>query len=342
MWQCGAAFMRRRKESGLNLFPVFFNLADKPVTVVGAGAIAERKVKLLLRAGALVTVVAPAHTPWLRASAQAGVLQGVSAWFTPAHLDDCWLVVAATGRRDVNQAVALAADQRRLPCNVVDDAQLSSIQVPAIIDRSPLTIAVSSAGSAPVLARRVRERIEGVLEESLGPLAALAAQYRRDIKAAFPDVGVRRRFFDWLLDSDAQALLAAGRPAEAATLLESALRLRTHSKQVQISLLPIGDLAAADLLTLRSLRALNQADCILHPPGILPAILEKARRDADVLALDQEGVVVQEDLLAPTFWSRLRLTWLRGERIAILLKPDWDIQALAAVLKAEGLSCAVL
>lgn len=333
--------MRRRKESGVNLFPVFFNLADKPVTVVGAGAIAERKVKLLLRAGARVTVVAPAHTPWFRASAQAGVLQGVSAMFTPAHLDDSCLVIAATGRRDVNQAVALAAEQRRLPCNVVDDAQLSSIQVPAIIDRSPLIIAVSSAGSAPVLARRVRERIEGILEESLGPLAALAAQYRRDIKVAFPDVGLRRRFFDWLLDSDAQALLASGRPEEAATLLESALRRRRHSKQVQISILPIADLSAADLLTLRALRALNQADCILHLPGILPAILEKARRDADVLALDQEGGILQEDLLNPAFWGRLRLAWSQGERIAILWRSDWDAQALAAILKQEGLSCTV-
>ncbi len=326
----------------MNLFPVFFNLAGKRVTVVGAGAIAERKVKLLLRAGALVTVVAPAHTPWLRASAQAGVLQGVPAFFSPAHLDESWLVVAATGQSDVNQAVVLAADQRRLPCNVVDDAQLSSIQVPAIIDRSPLIIAVSSAGSAPVLARRVRERIEGVLEESIGPLAALAAQYRRDIKLAFPDVGLRRRFFDWLLDSDAQALLASGRSGEAAALLETALRLRTYSKQAQVSILPVADLAAADLLTLRALRALNQADWILHLPGILPAILEKARRDADVLALDQEGGILQEDLLNPAFWGRLRLAWSRGERIAILWKPDWDAQALAAVLKQEGLSCAIL
>lgn len=326
----------------MNLFPLFFDLAGKAVTVVGGGVVAERKVRLLLRSGANVTVVAPEQTPWLRAGAQAGALRSVFALFAPAHLEGSWLAIAATGRRDANQAVARAAHQLRMPCNVVDDAQLSSVQVPAIIDRSPLMVTVSSAGSAPVLARRTRERIEGVLEESLGLLAELAARYRRDIKLAFPDVNARRRFFDWLLDSEAQALLAAGRTDKAAALLESALQVRTQLGQTQVSIAAIADLPAADLLTLRALRALNQADRVLYLPQTLPEILEKARRDAGLLALDEAGGVLQGELLDAPFWQGLCRSWARGERIVITWKSTWDTQALAALLAQQGVRCTVI
>lgn len=178
----------------MNVFPLFFNLTGKAVVVVGGGSVAERKVRLLLRAGARVTVVAPEQTPWLRASAQAGALSSLFTAFVAEHIREAWLVIAATGRREINRIVAQAADALHLPCNVVDDGQLSTVQVPAMIDRSPLMIAVSSAGSAPVLARRVREWIESELPESVGDLAGLLARRRADIKQAFPEVHTRRHF----------------------------------------------------------------------------------------------------------------------------------------------------
>ncbi|WP_195847123.1 precorrin-2 dehydrogenase/sirohydrochlorin ferrochelatase family protein, partial [Bordetella pertussis] len=132
--------------------------------------------------------------------------------FEPAWLAGAWLVVAATDDRAVNAAVSEAARARRVFCNVVDDAELSSFQVPSVVDRSPLIVAISSSGVAPVLARRLRERIESLFDHSLGQLAALAARYRPRIRAARPDLGQRRRFYDWLLDGPVAARLRQQQP----------------------------------------------------------------------------------------------------------------------------------
>lgn len=326
----------------MNVFPLFFNLTGKAVTVVGGGTVAERKVRLLLRAGALVTVVAPEQTSWLRASAQAGALSSLFTVFAAEHVREAWLVIAATGRREINRIVAQAADALRLPCNVVDDGQLSTVQVPAMIDRSPLMVAVSSAGSAPVLARRVREWIESELPESVGDLAGLLARQRSAIKQAFPDVHTRRHFFDYVLDSTIPDLLAQGQHAEALAAFKAALQSQTPQQHIQVTILPIADLEAADLLTLRALRKLNQADWVLYLPLILPAVLEKARRDARLMPLDQAGVVLQDTLLAPGFWKPLCRSWVPGERIVIAWKAAWDAQPLISLLQQEGLSCELL
>ena len=325
----------------MNVFPLFFNLKGKAVTVVGGGTVAERKVRLLLRAGALVTVVAPEQTPWLRASAQAGALTSLFTVFNAEHVRLAWLVIAATGRPEINRIVAQSADALRLPCNVVDDGQLSTVQVPAMIDRSPLMVAVSSAGSAPVLARRVREWIESELPESLGDLAGLLASRRADIKQTFPDVHTRRHFFDYVLDSFIPDLLAQGKEAEAIAAFEAALRSETPQQSIQVTILPIADLEAVDLLNLRSLRKLNQADWVLYLPLMLPAILEKARRDARLVALDQEGGVLQDTLLNAKFWKPMWDAWVPGERIVIAWRSSWDAQPLIDLLRKEGWECAL-
>ena len=323
----------------MNVFPLFFNLTGKTVVVVGGGTVAERKVRLLLRAGARVTVVAPEQTSWLRASAQAGALSSLFTSFVAEHIREAWLVIAATGRREINRIVAQAADALHLPCNVVDDGQLSTVQVPAMVDRSPLMIAVSSAGSAPVLARRVREWIESELPESVGDLAGLLARRRADIKQAFPEVHTRRHFFDYVLDSQIPDLLAQGKPTEALAAFDAALETETPQQHIQVTILPIADLEAVDLLTLRALRKLNQADWVLYLPLTLPAILEKARRDARLMALDQAGVVLQDTLLNRDFWAPLCRSWAPGERIVIAWKSSWDVQPLLELLQQQGLSC---
>src|SRR5690606_36899122 len=127
--------------------------------------------------------------------------------FTPEWLSNTWLVVAATDKRQVNQQVAEAAGKARIFTNVVDDPTLSSFQVPSIVDRSPLIIAVSSSGSAPVLARRVRERIESLFDHSLGALTGLAEKHRLAIRRLRPNLGRRREFYDWLLDGPVASAL---------------------------------------------------------------------------------------------------------------------------------------
>src|SRR5687767_9357708 len=159
-------------------FPVFFDLRDAPVLIVGGGEIATRKMRLLREAGASITVVAPR----LAAALEARVRQGMS-WiprrFEPADVGGMRLVIAATDDREVNAAVSSAAQSANVPVNVVDDAELSSFIVPAIVDRSPIVVAISSGGAAPVLATRLRERIESLLDDSWGRLATLADRWRQ-------------------------------------------------------------------------------------------------------------------------------------------------------------------
>src|SRR5690606_18412152 len=172
----------------MKLFPLFADLQGRRVLVVGGGEIAARKVQLLLEASADVRVGAPALTPELALLAAQGRIHALQGEFRPDWLDDAWLVVAATNDRAVNAAVSQAAQARRIFSNVVDDAELSSFQVPSIVDRSPLVVAISSSGVAPVLARRMRERIESLFDHSLGSLAALAARYRPRIRERRPDL----------------------------------------------------------------------------------------------------------------------------------------------------------
>ncbi|XOT96048.1 precorrin-2 dehydrogenase/sirohydrochlorin ferrochelatase family protein, partial [Alcaligenes pakistanensis] len=184
----------------MNLFPLFANLKQRAVLVIGGGEIAERKVRLVLAAGAQVTLVAPYVVDSLEELARQGRITLIRERYQAQHLQGAWLIIAATDKRDVNQVIAQDAQEARILVNVVDDPELSSFQVPAIVDRSPLIIAISSAGSAPMLARRVREQLETMLDHSLGAISRLAQEYRSAIRRARPELGARRRFYDWLLD----------------------------------------------------------------------------------------------------------------------------------------------
>jgi siroheme synthase-like protein len=154
----------------MRYFPLFADLQGQRVLVVGGGEVAERKVRLLLEAGARVELVAPDLTEWLRGE---DTVDWLALEFEPAQLAGTTLVVAATSDPAVNARVAATARERQVLVNVVDDAELSSFIVPAIVDRSPLVIAISSGGVAPVLARLMRERIELLCDESFGALARL-------------------------------------------------------------------------------------------------------------------------------------------------------------------------
>jgi uroporphyrin-III C-methyltransferase/precorrin-2 dehydrogenase/sirohydrochlorin ferrochelatase len=298
-------------------FPLFADLRGRRVLVVGGGAVAERKIRLLLDAGAAVTAVAPEFTLWLeqRSSGATGADDGDTEGLTlsrtefeESHLDDAVLAVAATNDRDLNARVAAAANARRTLVNVVDDAELSSFIVPAIVDRSPLVIAVSSGGVAPVLARLVRERIEAALEGSLGALASLLERWRGRIKAAYPDVSQRRRWYERTVRGRVADELRAARPAAAErelarslAALDSASADRYTAGDIRASDVTAGGVTAGSvtlvgagpgdpgLLTLNALRALQEADVILHDRLVSDDVLVLARRDAERISVGKEA-----------------------------------------------------
>src|SRR5699024_2459798 len=191
-----------KRNPTMALFPFFAQLENKSVLVVGGGAIAERKIRLLRKSGARITVRSPQFNDAVRAMAAEGDDVVLSEGGCQPHwLEDVMLVVAATNDEAVNASIAEHAEVRNLFINVVDDPVLSSIQTPAIIDRQPLTIGISSAGSAPMIARAVRELIETVLDDGMGRLAMLAQEYRYEIQRIWPEIAERRAFYTWLLKS---------------------------------------------------------------------------------------------------------------------------------------------
>lgn len=262
-------------------FPIFLDLQHAPVLIVGGGEVAARKLSLLRDAGAFVTVVAPEITPAIAALVP-GTLRWFARRFDPADVHGMRLVIAATGDRAVNAAVAAAAREANVPVNVVDDAALSTFIVPAIVDRSPLVVAISSGGAAPMLATRLRARIEVLLDESWGRLALLADHWRARICAAVPDLAIRRRFYDWLLDGPVAAAVRAGRATDADRLLEERLAHPVETSPGRVTLVGAGP-GDPGLLTLHALRALQQADVILTDRLVSAEILAMARREAQVI-----------------------------------------------------------
>lgn len=299
------------------LFPLFVDLQGRTVLVVGGGAVARRKVAALLDAGAHVVIGAPALVEELAELAAAGRLEHRAGRFVAEWLDDAWLVVAATDEADTNRAVAEAAQARRIWANVVDDVELSTVQVPARIERGPLQIAISSGGGAPMLARHLRETLETQLDESLGALAQLLADARGRIRARLPDLQARRRFFDRVLSGPVPGLLRRGAHDEADQAFASALAQADAARPTgRVALVGAGP-GDPGLLTLRALRLLNEADVILHDRLVSPQVLALARRDAEFIEVGKQagGHSVQQQRI-----HELMLEHARAGRFVVRLK----------------------
>lgn len=270
----------------LDHLPIFLRLRSTPVAVVGGGRIAQRKVDLLLRAGAHVTVIAPRLCAELAARAAAREVSHRAGRFHPHHLDGMRLVIGATGRNEVNAAVAAAARKRGVPVNVVDDAERSSFYFPAIVDRAPLTVAIGSGGSAPVLSRCLREQIEALLPGTLGALARFLGERRKRVQRALVPAA-RGPFWERIVHGTVRSRILEGDRAGARKEFETELRAarRTASQATgarrlgEVYLIGAGP-GDADLLTLRALQLLQRADVILYDRLVSESVLERARRDA--------------------------------------------------------------
>jgi uroporphyrin-III C-methyltransferase/precorrin-2 dehydrogenase/sirohydrochlorin ferrochelatase len=280
--------MTKRASGESRLYPLFANLGGRAVLVVGGGDVAERKVRALLGCAARVTVAAPGLNAQLAAWRDTGTLLHRAQPFAADMLDGAWLVVAATGDGAANQSIAAAAEARRVFANIVDDAELSTFHVPAVIDRAPVQVAISSGGSAPVLARRVRERIESLLDEALGPLARLLDRARAAIRSRLRDPRSRRAFYDRVIDGDVARLLRSGRGDAAEHELALELAGAAQRGRGRVTLVGAGP-GAAGLLTLAGLRALNEADVILYDHLVSDEVLQLARRDAERIEVGKQA-----------------------------------------------------
>lgn len=253
--------------------------------------------------------------------------------FDPADLVGCVLAVGADAPEAELVALSAAAQLAGLPVNVVDRPELCSFIMPALVDRDPITIAISSAGSAPVLARMVRARIEALLPPALGRLALLADSFKSDLRRRMPDVARRRRVLDQVLAGPAAELVFAGREAEARTAFAQGIEAGDVPATGIVFLVAAGP-GASDLLTLRALRLLGETDAIVFEPDISAAVLDTARRDAQrypvrdaaaareaVLRLAETGAKIVRLLAGHAPGAAAELALLRGLAITAEFVP---------------------
>ncbi|MDD1637112.1 MAG: siroheme synthase CysG [Methylococcaceae bacterium] len=336
----------------MDYFPVFVKLKDQDCLVVGAGEIAARKIELLARAGARITVIAEKISPAvssLEASCHLNLLQKS---FIPADLRGFRLVVSATDNKETNQLVAKTAEEQNILVNVVDNPELCSFIFPAIIDRSPIIAAVSSGGAAPVLARLLRAKIESIIPPAYGQLARLAEKFRTVVKQHIKEPAQRRIFWENIFQGSVAELVFSGKKQEAERQLQQTLIKQKDSIGFgEVYLVGAGP-GAPDLLTFRALRLMQQADVVVYDHLVSPEILDLARRDSEKIyvgkqrekhTLPQESI---NTLLADLAKAGKRVVRLKGgdpfifgrggEEIETLMQQGINFQVVPGITAASG------
>lgn len=319
----------------MDFLPLFHNLKGRTVLVVGGGEIALRKARLLSEAGAVLRVVAPEVEPQLVELVKRGGGRSVVRGYVRDDLVGCVLAIAATDDEPLNAQVSEDAKALGMPVNVVDSPELCTVIFPAIVDRSPLMIAVSSGGDAPVLARLMRARIETWVPAVYGQLAGLAKKFRSQVKAKLPNVQQRRVFWEEVFQGDVAERALAGQQQEAERLLVEKLSGAEPKSLGEVYLVGAGP-GDPDLLTFRALRLMQQADVVLYDRLVAPAILDLCRRDADRIYVGKQRAAhaVPQDqinqLLVTLAKEGKRVLRLKGGDPFIFGRGGEEIEELAA------------
>ena len=321
----------------MDYLPIFLAIKGEPCLLVGGAHAAEPKARLLLRAGARLVVVAPALTPGLHGlTGEAGV-----TWHRRAFRDDdlngMKLVIVAAEDDAVAHAVATAARERGIPVNAVDRRSLCSFILPSILDRSPLVVAVSTGGAAPILARILRTRLETIIPAQFGRLARFLGEIRPDVLRRIADSVLRRRFFEGVVDGPIGEQVLAGREEDARGAIESALAdYESVGTAGEVYLVGAGP-GDPDLLTFRALRLMQKADVVVYDRLVSNAVLDLSRRDAErIYAGKQPGyhAIPQHeinDLLARLALAGKRVLRLKGGDPFIFGRGGEEIETLAGL-----------
>ncbi len=311
--------------------PIFLNLKNRRCLVAGGGDVGKRKAAMLLEAGANVRIVAPQIDPELAGN------QGVEllyAAFAPHHLDDVVMVIAATNDRNVNRQISELARARNLPVNVVDDPELCSFIMPAILDRSPLMVAFTSGGASPVLTRLMRGKLETMIPQGYSRLARFAERFRELVKARVSNPAKRRIFWEDALDGAIAEKVLSGDEKGAEAMLEQMIAGEDNVQRGEVYLVGGGP-GDPDLLTFRALRLMQKADVVVYDNLVSKQVLDMTRRDAtriyagkkrDDHTLPQEQI---NELLVKLAKEGKRVLRLKGGDPFIFGRGGEEIETLA-------------
>ncbi|WP_299177822.1 siroheme synthase CysG [uncultured Neptuniibacter sp.] len=320
----------------MDYLPLFFKLTEQEVLLVGGGNVALRKARLLCRSGALVTVVSHKVCDELQDLLDENRGNAVIGEYHSALLEGKMLVIAATDDNALNERVHYDAIERNIPVNVVDSPKLCTFVFPAIVDRSPVVIGISSGGSAPVLARLLRARLETWIPKSYGKLASIANHFRDQVKSKFSTINHRRVFWENVLQGQIAEKVFAGRPDDAVKMIEEKLAHEDPEHQVGEVYLVGGGPGDPELLTFKALRLMQQADVVLYDALVSEAVLDLCRRDADLIfvgkqrdnhAVPQEGI---NELLVKHAQMGKRVVRLKGGDPFIFGRGGEELQTLKA------------
>lgn len=334
--------------------PIFMNLIGRRSVVIGGGDIALRKITMLLKAQASVDCYALEFCDELQALADAGKIQTTVEPFHEIQLDGAVLVIAATDDEAVNEQVSISAKFKNIPVNVVDAPKLCTFTMASIVDRSPIVIAISSEGNAPVLARYIRAKIETMLPGGYGRIANIAGEFRDKVKAKFTTTQARRIFWEDMLQGPMVERVLSGQEESARELLQGAIdNADAKANQGEVFLVGGGP-GDPDLLTFRALRLMQQCDVCVYDKLVSPEVMELVRRDADLVYVGKsrnQHTMQQEDineLLARLALEGKRVLRLKGgdpfifgrggEEIETLMKHNVPFQVVPGITAANGVS----
>lgn len=327
----------------MNYLPIFVDLKNRPVLVVGGGHVAVRKIDALLKAGAQIKVVASRLHEVLQRWVEAGSVEWIAKQFESVQVSQVYLVIAATDDTILNQFVFESAESQQRLVNVVDDQPRCSYIFPSIIDRSPVQIAISSGGAAPVLIRLLREKLEALIPHNVGHMADIATRWRYTVKAKLPQLTQRRRFWEKLFTHQHFQRLTENHQTEQAEALLDAELQKDNPILGEVSLVGAGP-GDAGLLTLKGLQTIQQADVVLYDALVSEAILELVRRDADKVFVGKRAgqysikQVDTNQLLVKYAKQGKRVVRLKGGDPFVFGRGGEEL----AILKAEGIPFSVV
>ena len=338
----------------MQALPIFFNIAQRRCLVIGGGDVATRKVIMLLKAQGNVVVISPELTAELQQLLAKNEIEYVQASFSAEQLTSACLVIAATNDEVVNEAVSVAAKRMNIPVNVVDAPALCTFTMGSIIDRSPVVIAISSEGNAPVLARHIRSKIETMLPAAYGRIAHIAGEFRDQVKARFSTTQARRRFWEDVLNGPLVERVLSGQEQAARDLLGELLTQSDDAPARGEVYLVGGGPGDPDLLTFRALRLMQQCDVCVYDKLVSKEVMELVRRDAELIYVGKsrdQHTLPQEEINA--LLARLALEGKRvlrlkggdpfifgrgGEEIETLMQHGVPFQVVPGITAANGVS----
>ena len=327
----------------MQFLPVFLDLQTGPVLLVGAGDLARAKLRLLAAAGARIRYFATDNHHDLSGLAADDAARIELAGGDPltAELNGVIAILCA-GAGDIGVAMSARAKAVGLPVNVMDDLVHSTFIFPAIVDRGDVVVAVGTGGASPVVARRVRERIEAVLPARIGDLATFIGAWRKTIHGRIPEFALRRRFWERVVDGPIGALVLAGRKDEAEAALKDisdasgfAGALASGKAEGRVTLVGAGP-GDPDLLTIKALRALQDADVVFYDELVSPEILDRVRRDASRVPVGRRvgkpgiGQDAINKLLIESAKSGQRAVRLKGGDCFVFGRGGEEVEALRA------------